>query len=86
MSRMIPNMNGDSKETILKNYSDILFQLNRLIDSFVHIAPHGRNYQINKNPDVDLMADRQEYFDRLHSLCQIKNKLESDMIAISDRE
>ena len=59
MTNLIVNMNGDSKETLINDRMNAYHAINKAIQEYAKIMPHGRNYQTNTSPD-DFKNDSKE--------------------------
>ena len=44
------NLNGDSADTLLRNFRDSAESMSLAIDQMIQTRPHGRNYQVNTDP------------------------------------
>lgn len=65
----IVNMNGDTKETLVKQFGENLIQLNRAIETLSSNMPNGRNYRREEykqargqyQEHIDALIDARDY-------------------------
>lgn len=77
-----PNINGTSKEALVRQYRDVHRALGEAIELICEHAPHGRDYQTL--PAGSFEQARSEHFARLAKLENVKAEIEAIAIHIQE--
>ena len=83
--KAIVNLNGSGIQSLVKAQYQALKALDAAIDTFRETAPHPRDYQCNKNPELDYQEDRSGYQEAVDRLREVRDSVEKDIEFLMDQ-
>lgn len=76
------NLNGETIESHMEKTEKALDALLGAIEAFRALAPHGRDFQTQPNPELSLKLAQEGYRIRLKVLMEIRDNIQSLGVAI----
>lgn len=82
--RLTPNLNGASREALVEQRRAIYDRIGELLKAVRDGMPHGRDYQLAKDPANALAKDREEWIDFIEVLNAFQGRVSDEAAAIQN--